>query len=96
MLEEVEPGVGFKAMFLWLQCPLEVQRVCAGIIPSVVLMMGMGTWMKPEDPSQHSTLRSHHYSIGTNIVKPSFHSSTIKYVTMFFLCLKAFSLVFFF
>lgn len=77
LLEELEPGVEFKAMFLWLQCPPEVQRVCAGIIPSVVLMMDMGTWMKPEDPSQHSALGSHHQSIGTNVVKPVFHSSAI-------------------
>lgn len=38
MLEKVEAGVGFKAMFLWPHCP-GGGIVCADAIPSAVHVM---------------------------------------------------------
>lgn len=66
LLEKLEPGVGFKAMFLWLHCPPGVAKVCAGATPSVVLPVAMDTWKRPQDPSQYSALGSRHQSMGIN------------------------------
>lgn len=51
---------------------LGLAKGCVGAIPSVGLLIDMGTWKKPRDPSQHSALGSHHQSIGINTQRTLF------------------------